>query len=125
VQEVVDGEMYWLAPSTGTAAVRAPKAHLLPNYDEYLVAFKNHALFLDLSLRKRARTLDDVVSRHVVALNGMVIGGWRAVRAEEGVCVELNLLVPLARREKEVLHAAVERYGRFLRVAVAVAIRRR
>jgi hypothetical protein len=113
-RESVDGKTYWLGLSELTPALRAPKIHLLPTYDEYLVAFQDHALFLDPAVRPRARKLYDLVSRHVIIRNGMLIGGWRPVRNGREIKLELETLTPLTRREAGLLHAETERYGRFL-----------
>jgi hypothetical protein len=38
VREVRKGRAYWLIPSTVSPGRSEPGAHLLPNYDEYLIA---------------------------------------------------------------------------------------
>ncbi len=123
-RQMVDGKTYWLGLSKTTPALRAPKIHLLPNYDEYLVAFQDHALFLDPAVRPRARKLYDLVSRHVITRNGMLIGGWRPVRSGRRVELELETLTPLTRREADLLDAEAERYRRFLGVELAAGSRR-
>src|SRR5438309_1389889 len=38
----VDGKQHWLDPSRVRASLAKPVVHLLPNYDEYLIAYKDH-----------------------------------------------------------------------------------
>ena len=75
--EVVDGKTYWYAPLRALAKVKDPTIHLLPNYDEYLVAYRDHSASFDVSLHTGSAALYDMLARHIVVLNGRVIGGWR------------------------------------------------
>src|SRR5438046_1620467 len=43
----VDGQVYWVGPDIRTAPGVSPIAHLLPAYDEYTIAYKEHRAILD------------------------------------------------------------------------------
>jgi hypothetical protein len=120
LREVVDGKTYWFSPSSATARMKDPTIHLLPNYDEYLIAYRDHSASLGESLPTGSAALYDMLARHIVVLNGRVIGGWRSTTKKGEVSIELKLPVPLSGPQKEALHTAAERYGRFLGMTVTV-----
>ncbi len=126
---VVEGKEYWTAaPSGGAAAPQPARAeaaepvvHLLPNYDEHVVAYRDHATSchpaaLDALYDRREGGLD----AHLVALGGMVVGGWRRSVQKAVVAVRLNLLVPLNAHERAALARAADAYGRFMGLRVVV-----
>ena len=101
--EVVDGKTYWFAPHGRVASVPDPTVHLLPNYDEYLIAYKDHSASLDVRLPSGSGAMYEMLSRHIVVLNGRVIGGWKNVAEKKGVAVEAKLIVPLDPAQKHAL----------------------
>jgi hypothetical protein len=121
--ETAGGKTYWsaAAPARAAPAPRAPAVHLLPNYDEVLVAYRDHDVEVDASLAGAVGPRDILFMNPVVLVDGRVAGGWRRTLGKRAVSIELKLLRPLSRAEKEGLHAAAERYGRFLGLPVSVA----
>jgi len=112
---------YWHAPpaSSSAARPRTPGAHvvLLPNYDELIVAYRDHSVAVDPEEADRLGRYVFYAS-NVVVLNGRVVGGWRRTQARAAVVVETKLLVPLPAAARAALRAAAARYGRFLGSAV-------
>jgi len=94
--------------------------HLLPNYDELLVAYKLRDVGLDPELGRRVGPRSTLFANHVVVRDGMVIGDWRRLPAKAGVEVALRLLAKLTRAEETALAVAVERHRRFLGCPVTV-----
>jgi hypothetical protein len=119
-QAEVDGKTYWFRPSRTSARMKDPTIHLLPNYDEYLVSYRDHAPSLHARMPTDSAALYEVLSRHIVVLNGKVIGGWRGTFAKSEVRIETRLLVQLDEAQNRALHAAAEDYGRFLGTSVDV-----
>ncbi len=111
---------YWSAPSATAARLPDPTIHLLPNYDEYLIAYRDHTASLDARTRTGSPDLYDVLSRHMIVLNGEVIGGWRNVLNKNEVDVETRLLAPLSEAQRVALAAAAQRYDRFVGLPVTV-----
>jgi hypothetical protein len=113
--EIIDGKTYWLSPTQVPANTGGVTAHLLPNYDEYLIAYRDRAaLFYPGGLRAEAKFLSGVLSRHILVLDGHVIGGWYATNSRDQVTIEGTLLVQLNKRQQAALAEAVQAYGRFL-----------
>jgi hypothetical protein len=122
---VVDGKRHWYAANASTTKppgrAAKPVAHLLPNYDEYLVAYKDHGAAVDPAIGRKVGARDIVFANHVVVLDGQVVGGWRRTVGSAGVVVALKLLSKLSRDQKAALALAVERYRRFLGLPVTLA----
>jgi hypothetical protein len=107
----VDGKTYWTGPRTRRKAPTGAMVHLLPNYDECLIAFQDRGDALD----PRVEDPDvEVLSHHFVLSNGRLVGGWRRAQSKGTVLVDCRLLADLDRDEHEALEAAVAGYGRFL-----------
>lgn len=112
------GTAYW----SGTSAVKGvsgePSAHLLPNFDEYFIAFKDRSAFFDPSRFDAASVPEGVFYRHIQVANGDIVGGWKSSRERNRVTIGTRLLAALDEAESEAMAAAVERYGRFLGLPV-------
>jgi hypothetical protein len=150
VREIADGKTYWLVPSRKAPAPKKPTVHLLPNYDELLVAYKDHAPSFDGDVLGALDKRGNVLSSHIVVKDGRVIGGWRrtletgvrrrgrrpapsnTVARRRGrtpapsnriVLIETRLLAELDEAAARELRAAAERYGRFLGLPVKLTTR--
>ena len=117
----LDGKTYWMAAATGSVDGHGPTVHLLPNYDEHVVAYRDHGPTLDPGTAGalRART-DGPLDVHLVARDGLVVGGWRRTLGKSSVVVSIDLLLALRRREMTALRGAAEDYGRFLGLPVTL-----
>jgi hypothetical protein len=126
-REMHDGSTYWSAPApapapnpTGRTSARWTRvAHLLPNYDEYFVGFKDRSAFAERLRAGRAQSRVDALMGHVLFLDGQLVGGWRRTLGTTAE-VELDLLVPLTAPERKLVRRAVERFGQFLGSPVRV-----
>jgi hypothetical protein len=117
----VDGRAYWHVPSRRTRrAVRV--AHLLPNFDEYVVGFRDRSAVAERLLAARPRQRVDGLIGHVVVVDGQIVGHWRRTLGKT-LDVQLQLLVPLTAREHGLVRRAAQRFGRFL--GLPVRLRRR
>ena len=120
VSEVINEKTYWFAASAAPAKIKDPTIHLLPNYDEYLIAYRDHSASLTTPPSMGSAALCDMIARHIVVLNGRVIGGWRSTIKKNEVSIETKLLTPLTGVQAESLRTAAERYSRFLSMPVTV-----
>ena len=119
----LDGKTYWMAASsTGVEPVKSV-VHLLPNYDEHVVAYRDHGPTLDAATASalRART-DGPLDAHLVARDGLVVGGWRRTLEKSSAEVRAELLIALRRSERTALRRAADEYGRFLGAPVTLTV---
>jgi hypothetical protein len=117
-REVIDDLVCWLPSSCRTAPRSAGAAHLLPVYDEYLVAYKNRAAALDPRYSKRGT---NVLFGSTIVVDGRVAGTWKATRSEHETLVTLNAFAPLTGRVRRAVDDAARRYSAFLGQSVRVA----
>ena len=96
-----------------------PTAHLLPNFDEYFVAYKDRSA----SLQRLNKPLNPMrLLGNVVVVDGQFVGTWKRSLARNRVVVEVNLLARLTRGERESVASAAQKYGEFLGRSVDLSI---
>ena len=104
-REAIDGRTYWSAPSARKAAPHTDGAHLLPNYDEYVVAYRDRD------------SLSDVFG-HSLIIEGRPAGSWTRTATRDSVSVNVVSYRRLTPVDRRAVSAAAERYGRFMKQAV-------
>jgi hypothetical protein len=85
-----------------------PVAHLLPNYDEYLIAYKDR----DLVGAAGLSALEAYT--HQVVIDGQLLGTWKPVAGKDGVRARLKLRRTLTSPEQRALQRAVSAYEEFV-----------
>lgn len=110
----IDGRTYWWAGPPAPANRREPRVHLLPNFDEHVVAYRDHGPSVDPRTPQVLADWWNTMGTHPFVLNGLIIGGWKRSVASDRVTLELVLHTDLRAWEREKLKEAVRRYGDFL-----------
>lgn len=121
MQEVIDGKSYWLSPSSSTLpAVKntAPAALLLPPYDEYGIAYKDHSGILAPQFTEQA---NKTIFGGAIVIDGQVLGYWRRTVSKSVVNIELTPFRSFTTAEGEAVTAAAQRFGKFLGMPVMLA----
>ena len=116
--ETLNGKTYWFARSSTAKRSTGPIAHLLPNYDEYLIAYRDRSAFFDPSGLVEAKFLAGVLSRHIAVIDGRLVGGWHSIAKRDEVIIEGTLLIRPNRHQQSALKAAANDYGHFLGKAI-------
>jgi hypothetical protein len=110
----------WHVPSRRTPVEPAGLVHLLPNYDEYLVAYQDReavgaAEFKTLVAEQRV----DLFGYHLI-VDGAVAGSWRRAVGARGVAVRVDLHKPQPTGARQAIAAAAGRFGAFLSLNATV-----
>ncbi len=110
-----DGRTYFHAATSRDpgARLRTPSLHLLPSWDEYLVAYRDHAPTYDSVRLGGVGRNSPSMQRNIMTLNGQVIGSWKRTMRKDDVQIEANPLIELTPPEQEALHRAAGDYARF------------
>ena len=116
----VDGMTFWFSEQPRTRAARRPIIHLLPNYDELVVAYRHHGPSLDDTALENQK-LEETLTAHLISRNGLVVGGWRRLAEKNSVLIRTMLPISLTKTEQAGLRAAAEQYGRFLEQPVLLS----
>lgn len=117
-REIVDDRTYWLAASQRSQSKTSPTAHLLPNYDEYFIGFKDRSAIGRRLKSSEIVTGGDALIAHVIVVDGQLVGGWKRTLETTRVVVQLNLLTRLRATEERAVASAADAYGRFLDLPV-------
>lgn len=113
--EMVDGRDYWFDAEAEPAPDLSPLAHLLPNFDEYTVGYRDRtaAIDPDRPFNPALFSFGSILS-NIVTVRGRVRGAWRRTAVGSGVRIELRLLDRLGPAEAIAVARAGDRMGRFL-----------
>lgn len=121
-QRVIDGETHWFDPAVRPARGAARSVHLLPNWDEFTVAYRDRsALVNPASPVDPALLTFGSLLANVVTVGGRVRGGWRLRPHGGSTRLEVRTDGPLTAREADGVEAAALRMETFLERSVAVA----
>jgi hypothetical protein len=93
---------------------RRGAVHLLPIYDEYLVAYRDRVAVPHGPGTIRPRARSPVIFQHAVIVDGQIVGTWRNKRTTNTHLVDVVTLRRISAGERRDLEEAMERYGRFL-----------
>jgi hypothetical protein len=119
--EIVDGKTYWFSESAKIAKDKTPTAYLMPNYDEYTVAYTDRNPIYDTKHDKKLDARGNFLFNNVIVINGQVAGTWKRTIKTTSVLVDLNPFRPFTKTEKQALDSAIDRYGTFLEMPVKLA----
>jgi hypothetical protein len=112
----LEGKELWFDPRRAPT-VRS-SAHLLPNYDEYFIGYKDRSAIAQRLGRSALVTGGNWLLTHVAFVDGQLVGGWKRSLVNNTVIVELKLLAKLTAHEQARVDAAVQRFGNFLESVV-------
>jgi hypothetical protein len=118
VSEILDDQVYWFADSISPIQEKSPTAHLLPNYDEYFIGFKDRSAIGKLVHPLRPEENGVALNAHIIIMDGQIVGGWRRTIARNAVILERKLLTELTKSEERALAREADRYSDFLQLPV-------
>jgi hypothetical protein len=119
--ERVDGLAYLTIGSTPRCPSHHPLVHLLPIYDEYLIAYRDR-IAVPHGLRAVGSSSGDLVTfQHAIVIAGQVAGTWRTARRK--AAIDVTPLRKLTAREHDALSHAIRRYEQFVGTTLDVSIR--
>ena len=106
VRETSDGRTLIFSSVTPVARRHAPTACLLPDYDEYGLAYRDRSAFVGGDFKPAFNRL--------IALDGRFIGSWRRTLAGPQARLELQLPSDLSARARRAIDDAANRYCQFI-----------
>jgi hypothetical protein len=111
--ETVAGQAYYLSPDAPTPLEPPGIAHLLPTYDEYLVAYVDRGAVLG-GLHNAAWPRGNVLFSSSIAVDGHIVGHWRRTLSRRSVAVETTPIILITDADRTCIADAVRRYSDFL-----------
>ncbi len=123
--EDAGGRTYWTIGASSRAAATDHLVHLLPVYDEYLVAYRDREAVPhgSLVINRNFRPSDSVIFQHTLVIAGHVAGTWRRTESSKSVAIDVIPTRRLTRPERRAIDEAAGRYEEFLCTPVACSVR--
>jgi hypothetical protein len=113
--QTIEGKDYWFDAGARSPRQATMVAHLLPNFDEYTVAYRDRAEILHAGRPFEAKLFSfGSILSNVVTVGGRVRGSWRRTVARRGVRLEVQPLDRFTRAETAAVEEAANRFARFL-----------
>ena len=113
--------IYWSVEPSASGERLAKLVHLLPIYDEYLIAYRDReAVPHGPPVIPTVRT--SITFQHALVIAGQVAGTWRTARTPRALAVKAALLRALKPRERRALTETVDRYQRFQGIPVEFSV---
>jgi hypothetical protein len=104
---------YWLPDSAANVPRKEETVHLLPAFDEFIIAYRDRSASLVIEHHKKAVS-DNGIFSPIVVINGLVRGVWKRMIKKDTVLIELTLFHPVNKKEMKGIEKAGEKYGEFL-----------
>ncbi len=117
--EIIEGRGYWF-PTPARFKTKSPRAHLLPNYDEYFIGLKDRSAIMSTFGPLGAQGLS-FLGGHILTMNWQVAGGWKRTFKGQRVVIEMKLPTKPGEAEHRAVAREVQRFGAFLEVPVELA----
>ncbi len=117
-QETVEDLVYWSSPPRAARPRPSPAAWLLPNYDEFLVAYRDRRLGVPAQSVPTHRQ-PDVYPHHLI-IDGWLAGSWTRDVQPDAVRVSVTHYDKLTPTLTRTLAAAAKRYGQFMGASVTL-----
>ena len=118
VSEVIDGKTYWFDNSVSPMKEKSPAAHLLPNYDEYFIGFKDRSAIGEVANQAGIKSDDPSFLAHVIILDGQLVGGWKRTIQKDAVQIQFMLITDLTKSQISAVDRAAGQFGDFLQLPV-------
>jgi len=120
--EMIGSQTYLSILADPPTAPSAPVAYLLPNYDEYVVGYRDRDAVFDPEDSSQLGSRGNVLFENILVLDGIVTGTWKRSLTKSAVRIILTPFRPLEEPEQHAVAAAADRYGHFLSLTVSVDI---
>jgi Winged helix DNA-binding domain len=114
--ELVGDTMHWRPRRARAAGPASLEAHLLPPFDELIVAYRRRDAVVDPRFGRELGA--GGVMWPTILVGERIVGTWRRVLGKRSVAVYLRPFAPLLGRQRAAVERAATRYGDFLEMAV-------
>jgi hypothetical protein len=111
---IIDGKEYFFRVPASFSTEISQTALLLPNYDEYVISYKNRTESID---RKHLAVIlkeRNAVFTNAILINGKIEGLWQRSFRNNSVIVTTRSFSTLSKSRHELVTRSVNRYAKFL-----------
>jgi len=112
-EESIDGRRHWFGGSSTRSPTSRTRAHVLPAFDEFLVAYANRAAAIDPADSVHLNAGGGILNPAIV-VDGRVVGIWRRRFEGREVRFALAPFSDLSKAKTRAVGVALRRYARFI-----------
>ena len=95
---------------------------MLPNYDEYLIAYKDRGAVIDSARAANIVARSNGAFSHHLVIDGRLAGGWTRTVKGTSVLIEVAPYKKLTPVQSRAVMSAADCYGEFLGVPASLSI---
>lgn len=117
-KDVIDGKEYYFLPNTPT--IMPTTAFLLPNYDEYTVAYKDRDAYFNPRHASFFTTREGVAFWNMIVYQGKGIASWRKEQKKSTMEIMYKMFETMNKEEKKAIEEAIQKYERFLEIPIQI-----
>lgn len=118
--EVIDGKTFYFLP-TAKSQPPTPKLFLLPNYDEYTIAYKDREAFLPEEAVSYFHNQGNASFWNAIVFRGEIIGMWKRTFNKTSAEIKTQQLPKFTEEQKSELKKAAEKFGKFFDTKVILS----
>ena len=111
-KEVIEQQEYFFNPNNSLTDIQFEKIHLLPVYDEFIMAYKDRNAIM--TLKNNAPFRYDCM----ILFDGQVIGTWKRSISKKAIDIAFDFFKPLNRKQSRILDEAVHHLSEFMNLKV-------
>ena len=113
-KETVDGKEYFFKSLSFLKKEIYETAYLLPNYDEYMISYKDRAATLNEKHTAKLAKERNTIFSNSILINGRIEGIWQRIIKNNFVAVQTNAFSPFSKVKQRALIKAAKSYAKFL-----------
>jgi hypothetical protein len=113
-REVIDGKEYFFRIPGSFANEMIRTAFLLPNYDEYVISYKDRTEAIDKKYLAVILKERNAVFTNAILINGKIEGIWKRDIKNNSVVVTTRLFSALGKAKQKLIAGAANHYSKFL-----------
>lgn len=117
--ETLGNQTYWFV-ETNPIKYASPTVHLLPDYDEYTVAYAERAEIFDVTHTDKLDARESFLAQYTIMMDGRVAGTWKRTIKKNEVVIELTPFSTMTDEQNQAIILATQQYGKFLGLPVVL-----
>jgi hypothetical protein len=111
--QMINGSSYWFAEQSYNLKSKTSTAFLLPNYDEFIVSYKDPSATIASSNINKADPRGTIFNNTII-VGGRIIATWKHTFKKDMVIINLIPFARLSKANDTTINTAAKRYTKFL-----------
>lgn len=119
----VDGRVYWMGSGHVKMKERKTTAHLLPPFDEFIVAYRDRSASLEAVHAEQVNPGANGMLSSIIVIDGQIVGTWKRIIKKDSIVITCKPFTTFTRAQMKSIEEAGEPYRKFLGLSSVVIAR--